>query len=130
MNIFNIINVISELCLHYYKTYYHILWDTDINISNKSIDILENNIIDGYLSMTKNKCVYDIMILSHNICTHKQYIISENDINIDEAKSLITEYIKRKEIFFNEPIISMSQNPIDIYFDITDSTIRWLLDLF
>lgn len=130
MNIFNIINVVSELCLHYYKTYYHILWDTDINISNKSIDILENNIIDGYLSMMKNKCVYDIMILSHNIYTHKQYIISENDINIDEAKSLITEYIKRKKISFNEPIISMSQNPIDIYFDITDSTIRWLLDLF
>lgn len=135
INILDMINVLVELCIWYYKELFRICNNQTIYVGLEERICIANYIYNKYMEYSTNEYIYDIKVCDGIFS--KQYIINLG-IDITEIKKDITEFINRNlntivEKFINGydiNIFSISNHPLELYINFDLISIKYIINFY
>ena len=131
MNINQIIFLLVDICIYYYKTYNQKVNNSEIEISKDIYLKLANDIYNKYSTVYTDCYVKDIMILDDIF--GNEYDLTDTNIDTNDMFKTIHDYINNdlNRIFYSSiPILSLSHSIIDNYVVFDSLWVKWTIDQY
>lgn len=132
LNIKNIISIVSEYCIYFYKRYHYIFYHENIVIPINIKDNIARHIYEYYVSMSNTEYVYDICLMEQPF--DRIIVLDRDTISLEEMLDTIDDYIEktRSSITLTSDIniVSLSKHPIENYVRINYDWIKQIIDLY
>lgn len=132
MDITQILPLLTNMCIYYYTAYHEKILNQIVSIPGEVFPYLMNKIYSEYLDSKNESFVYDIMIMQFPY--NKQYTLKEDYLDAVEIMARIDNYIDNHVYYYNTTIpinvISLSNHPIENYFHLDHSWIKWTIDMY
>ena len=130
MNIKQLLSIIADYCVYFYKRYKYIFYGENINIPIHIKDILMNYIYEYYVGNTEY--VYDMYLMTEPF--DKIFILDKDTISIGDMLEVIDDYIDKSRSLITLTsdinIVSLSRHPIENYIKIDYNWIKQIIDLY
>lgn len=132
MNIKQLLSIIADYCIYYYKRYHYILRNKNINIPIHIKRLLMTQIYNYYTNTANTEYVYDIYLLEQPY--DKIFILDKDTISIGDMLEVIDNYIDRTKSLITLTsdinILSLSKHPLENYVTIDYNWIKQIIDIY
>lgn len=131
MNIEKIVSLLADICIHYYCSFHEKIRGETVNIPRNVHQDLMIKIYNLYCTYTDGY-VYDMKIMDFPY--DKQYILNEDDLDIDEIMRCVNDYIDIHSDHYDTTmtinVVSISNHPLENYICFNHNWIKWNIDLY
>lgn len=132
MDITQILPLLTNMCIYYYTTYHEKILNRSVDIPDMVFPNLMNRIYREYIAAKETSFVYDVMIMQFPY--EKLYTLKDDPLDAVDIMACIDNYIDEHAYYYNTAVpinvISLSDHPIENYFHLNHSWIKWTIDMY
>ena len=134
MDIENIIEAITYICIYYYKQYHAKILNHDVNIPDKTIPDLINRIYLDYVKSCETTYVQNILIMPCSYIYGKHYNLEEDELDLNSMMDQIDNFLDNYDFYNNNltpiKVISFSDLPFTNGVTYTNEWIKQFIDMY